>query len=88
MNISSVKIRAVPQHFHLVRKTKARKNRNALKEKYSRLNSCLAINEANLSDDKIHACDKNGLVLKQKADNIDHLMSLIKEKMSRSKQDK
>ena len=46
----------------------------------------LAINEDNLSDNKDHICEENVLILKEKADDLDRLIS-IKEKVSQSKQD-
>ena len=87
MAISPVKRLAVPQHLHLVKgKQKLWKNYNVLEEKHTKLKSCVADTVA-ISEDNLSDCNENALILKQKADDLDHLMTLVKEKMGQSKQD-
>ena len=81
MNISPVKAHAV--HQHLCRIVSG--------EKYTKPKSCVAdtfaIKEDNLSYDKSCVRDENALILEQKADDLDRLMSLVKQKTSPSKRD-
>lgn len=90
MDISPVKLYAVLQRLCLV-KGKLGKVQNVLEEKHTTLKSCdadtLAINEDNLSDNRSHVRYEYAVILRQKADDLHRLMSLIKEKLSQSIQD-
>lgn len=81
MNISPVKAHAVHQHWCRI----------VSEEKYTKPKSCVAdtfaIKEDNLSHDKSCVHDENALILEQKADDLDRLMSLVKQKTSPSKRD-
>ena len=78
MNISPVKAHSVHQHLCRI----------VSEEKYTKPKSCVdtfAIKEDNLSYDKSCVRDENALILEQKADDLDRLMSLVKQKTSPSK---
>ena len=80
MNISPVKAHSVHQHLCRI----------VSEEKYIKPKSCVdtfAIKEDNLSYDKSCVRDENALILEQKADDLDRLMSLVKQKTSPSKRD-
>ena len=90
MDISPVKLHAVPQHLRLVEcKQELRKIQNILEEKDTKLEKCIAdtfaINEDNLLDDKIYVCNGNAVIFKQKADNLDCLVSLKNKKIKKKK---